>query len=199
MAEIGYRSCHSRSHRFTGLLIPSNQRIDSSVKTKPMENISNKVPNTQEPIVNNNVMDKPIAFEKPIKAIAASNNIISTFPENDENSFVQVENLRPKEVQETIAVNTNTATTLPTTSPEANLHSTIIAPASTQTEQTTFAKPAVYKELDTDDEKKSLYVGAIEINKDKLRGFLRKASNLFKSRNKNEEEKTEISNSHSLE
>ena len=62
-----------------------------------------------------------------------------------------------------------------------------------------YIKPAVYKELDTDDERKSLYVGSVEINKDKLRGFLRKASSLFKGKNKNEEEKNEISNSHTLE
>ena len=69
----------------------------------------------------------------------------------------------------------------------------------TETATNNFVKPAVYKELDTDDERKSLYVGSIEINKDKLRGFLRKASSLLKGRNKNEEEKTELSNSHTLE
>jgi len=46
----------------------------------------------------------------------------------------------------------------------------------------------VYKELDTDDEKKSLYLGSIEINKDKLRGFFRKASSLLRGKAKQEEE-----------
>lgn len=50
------------------------------------------------------------------------------------------------------------------------------------------AQPAVYKELDTDDEKKSLYLGSLEINKDKLRGFFRKAGNLLRSKAKQEEE-----------
>ncbi len=55
-------------------------------------------------------------------------------------------------------------------------------------------KPAVYKELDTEDDKKSLYLGSIEINKDKLRGFFRKAGNLFrnKARQQQEDEKSEI-------
>ncbi len=109
------------------------------------------------------------------------------------------------DAQETIALNTiNTisSTNLQTINNESNNHASLLTPINTKTEetaQTNYAKPAVYKELDTDDERKSLYVGSIEINKDKLRGFLRKASSLFKGRNKTEEEKTEIANIHTLE
>lgn len=53
----------------------------------------------------------------------------------------------------------------------------------------------VYKELDTDDEKKSLYLGSIEINKDKLRGFFRKASSLLRGKAKQEEEERTTSSS----
>ena len=54
-------------------------------------------------------------------------------------------------------------------------------------------KPVVYKELDTEDDKKSLYLGSIEINKDKLRGLFRKAGSLFRSKDKQpEDEKSEI-------
>ena len=53
-------------------------------------------------------------------------------------------------------------------------------------------QPAVYKELDTEDDKKSLYVGSLEINKDKLRGFFRKATSLFRGKAKQQEDdKTE--------
>ncbi|MDB5209979.1 MAG: hypothetical protein JWQ30_806, partial [Sediminibacterium sp.] len=52
-------------------------------------------------------------------------------------------------------------------------------------------QPAVYKELDTEDEKKSLLLGSLEINKDKLRGFFRKAGSLFRSKSKTEEDKTD--------
>ncbi len=53
--------------------------------------------------------------------------------------------------------------------------------------------PAVYKELDTepDDEKKSLLLGSLDINKDKLRGFFRKAGSLFRSKSKTDDDKTE--------
>ena len=63
------------------------------------------------------------------------------------------------------------------------------------------AQQTVYKELDTDDEKKSLYVGSLEINKDKLRGFFRKASSIFRSKSKTEDDKTDnrpVSNTRSL-
>ena len=56
----------------------------------------------------------------------------------------------------------------------------------------------VYKELDTDDENKSLYLGNLELNRDKLRGFFRKAGNLFKSKIKSEDDRTENANPRTL-
>lgn len=53
--------------------------------------------------------------------------------------------------------------------------------------------PVVYKELDTEDDKKSLYLGSIEINKDKLRGFFRKAGSIFRSKERQQEdEKSDV-------
>lgn len=51
-------------------------------------------------------------------------------------------------------------------------------------------QPAVYRELDTEsaDQKKTLLLGSLEINKDKLRGFFRKAGSIFRSKAKTEEE-----------
>lgn len=53
---------------------------------------------------------------------------------------------------------------------------------------------AVYRELDTDDDRKTLYLGAVEINKDKLRGIFRKASSIFKSKVKQAEPEEEENN-----
>ncbi len=57
--------------------------------------------------------------------------------------------------------------------------------------------PAVYRELDTEsaDQKKTLLLGSLEINKDKLRGFFRKAGSIFRSKAKTEEENSSSSNS----
>lgn len=57
------------------------------------------------------------------------------------------------------------------------------------------AQQVVYRELDTetDSNNKSLLIGSVEINKDKLRGFFRKAASIFKSK-KSEEAQTSGSN-----
>jgi hypothetical protein len=47
-------------------------------------------------------------------------------------------------------------------------------------ESSTIIHRAVYKELDTETDNNSLYVGSIELNKDKLRGIFRKAASLLK-------------------
>ncbi len=93
---------------------------------------------------------------------------------------------------------------------QANINNTVNTPATitmdpvmvaAKTEDNPVAKnnniqQAVYRELDTDDDRKTLYLGAVEINKDKLRGIFRKASSLFKSKVKQaeaEEEETSTS------
>lgn len=59
----------------------------------------------------------------------------------------------------------------------------------TNTKTTTIVQQVVYKELNTNDDQKSLLIGSVEINKDKLRGLLRKASTLFGNKQKNEDDK----------
>lgn len=46
----------------------------------------------------------------------------------------------------------------------------------------------VYTALDEVDEDRSLYIGALELNKDKLRGLFRKAGTIFRSKAKQEED-----------
>lgn len=63
-----------------------------------------------------------------------------------------------------------------------------------------YAKTAVYKELDTDEDNNrgSLYVGSIEINKNKVRGFMKKVGGLFAGKSKtamaNEDGKIQVAN-----
>jgi hypothetical protein len=61
-------------------------------------------------------------------------------------------------------------------------------------------QPVHYRELDTesDDNKKTLLLGSFEINKDKLRGFFRKAGSLFRSKNRTEEDIPDNKTSRSL-
>ncbi|KAI9449343.1 hypothetical protein F5148DRAFT_1379317 [Russula earlei] len=70
--------------------------------------------------------------------------------------------------------------------PKPRNNNIISAAVSNSNNNNSIAKPqaAVYKELNTDDEDKSLYVGSIELNKDKLRGLARKVGRLFGNKSK---------------
>lgn len=68
------------------------------------------------------------------------------------------------------------------------------------TGKTIQAQQVVYKELDTeaDSNNKSLLIGSVEINKDKLRGFFRKATSIFRSKKTEEVETSGVSPTRSL-
>lgn len=62
-----------------------------------------------------------------------------------------------------------------------------------------YAKSALYKELNTDEEEhNSLYLGSMQINKNKVRGFMKKVGGLFagksKDGNANEDGKLQVAN-----
>jgi len=67
--------------------------------------------------------------------------------------------------------------------------------ASTEDDQQAIITPTVYKELNTEEDadKNNLYIGSIEVNKNKLRGFLKKAKDIFNT-SKNEDNKVSIAN-----
>ena len=65
-------------------------------------------------------------------------------------------------------------------------------PVSDNVEHFNIIQPTVYKELDIDeDDKNNIYIGNMEINKNKLRGLIKKAGHLF-NRPKDEDAKTSI-------
>ncbi len=68
------------------------------------------------------------------------------------------------------------------------------------TDKTALAQQVVYKELDTetDSNNKSLLIGSVEINKDKLRGLFRKATSIFRSKKSEETETSGVSPIRSL-
>ena len=63
------------------------------------------------------------------------------------------------------------------------------------TEEKNLNQQTVYKELDTeqDERRNNIYIGNIEVNKDKLVGFFKRASHVF-SRSKDEDGKLAIAN-----
>ena len=75
-----------------------------------------------------------------------------------------------------------------------NSETSLLSQASNNTDEknASLIQPAVYKEANynDDDEDKSFYIGSVEINKNKLRGLFKKASNLFDKKAKTSEDKT---------
>lgn len=67
---------------------------------------------------------------------------------------------------------------------EADTDETNTQAASTLLSDNNIAQPAVYKELNTDEDNHTVYVGAFQLNKTKINGFLKSASHLLGSRTK---------------
>lgn len=63
-----------------------------------------------------------------------------------------------------------------------------IEPAETKTEEALEEVKPVYTTLEDAEDDKSLFIGALELNKDKLRGLFRKAGTIFRSKAKQEED-----------
>jgi hypothetical protein len=195
-----------------GILVPynnSSKSVAKSIKNAASDELKNSV--KEQPVLLQNKIEDQTQFVQTKKSLPGK--LLNSLNENKsfekstiiEPIIAKTEITKHLDAQETIAVNTpnsNTLNDIQVINKESNNHASLLIPVNSHADETVaqnYIKPAVYKELDTDDERKSLYVGSVEINKDKLRGFLRKASSLFKGKNKNEEEKTEIPNSHTLE
>ena len=72
-----------------------------------------------------------------------------------------------------------------------NPTNTIFAGQKNTTEDTQYATNAVYREVDTNEEDNSVYIGGAEINKNKLKGLFKKAAKfLGKKGSENDDEKT---------
>lgn len=186
-------------------------------KTTP-QNLAGKSPTTS-PAVNNaaDPVNTEVNTQQPVNTIASANKaginqqiVATTIVDNTlplvTNPVVKNElPVKPIETQKqeiVAATHSGFETTASTTSAVSGDNPTVDnadmkAPAAPDGSGTVnnnnIIQPAVYKELDTEteDEKKSLLLGSLEINKDKLRGFFRKAGSLFRSKSKTEDEKTE--------
>jgi len=178
----------------------------------PQKNVETPVTNTQTIALSNN-NKSTIAKAK----IEQNNTSFASNTTTQNANTVQSNNSNNNSVNNTVTPQTHdpviAKNTLPIKDPDAlvipkNTTPVIDATQQTNNTNTTFAKTdpnnnvktnpnlaqnTVYRQLDVDadDEKKSLYLGAIELNKDKLRGLIRKASKLL-SKSKAPEDKDAI-------
>jgi hypothetical protein len=208
----------------TWTLLPDTKNAQQNIAglVRPLTPATGKQTNTTN---NNNTA--PATLEQPAQNIASVTNTV--IPDNTiTTETTATVNNNPAEINTVIAKNEPPVTASVVTTREdiistqasggfdtkARSHTTSISGDNASVE-TAFAvknnnpandaapvHAAVYKELDTDNEEKSLLLGSFEINKDKLRGFFRKAGSLFRSKSKTEDDKTESapsSNTRSLE
>jgi hypothetical protein len=89
-----------------------------------------------------------------------------------------------------IANNQNIGSPVAVTTPPSDHSSKPIVVSTPDVASNNYVKQAVYtEELNTDEEKnKNVYVGSLEINTDKVRGFFRKAGRFLSSKVKNKDE-----------
>ncbi len=86
---------------------------------------------------------------------------------------------------------------LQTINPQQNNAAALQAPAKEDNELQNGYKVynVAYKEINTNDEDRSLRIGMLDLNKDKVKGFFKKAGRLFgKSNNENEDGKLQVAN-----
>ena len=87
--------------------------------------------------------------------------------------------LKQTELKPPVAIQTTALKPLEEVSNDENLETALSLSANDAT-----AKPVVYKELNTEEDTHTLYVGSLQLNKAKVNGFLKSASHLFGSKNK---------------
>jgi hypothetical protein len=188
-------------------LLPSSKQADPMVKAGKTTALPTKTNNikvndaevTEALATNaskNNAASTTLKNNNTTPQLAATNNE-STIPTNE-----VLANLTTAEIANTDQPATSIATnnTVPTVLENAD-HANQLGHATATPDgsnEASMMQQTVYKELDTDDENKSLYLGNLELNRDKLRGFFRKAGNLFKSKIKSEDDRTENANPRTL-
>ena len=140
-----------------------------------------------------------IHSNQPVQTTASKNNTVTEQPINGNSNLVASINNETviKEEQATARTEQNSIETVKTaTTPnviagrneiETNQGANI-EPAETKTDAAPEEVKPVYTALEDADEDKSLFIGALEINKDKLRGLFRKAGTIFRSKAKQEED-----------
>jgi hypothetical protein len=165
----------------------NNLKVTGAEVTEALATNATKNSTVSATLKNNNVASQ----------LAATNNNESTTATNEVLANLTTAELAATDQPATSIATNNTVPTVLENADHANQlgHATATPDGSNDA---SMMQQTVYKELDTDDENKSLYLGNLELNRDKLRGFFRKAGNLFKSKIKSEDDRTENVNPRTL-
>lgn len=162
-----------------------NTFISSGNKTE--QSISKDVVAVEPIILNGNLnsyIKKEAKADVQNEIAITSNDLIASNNKTAISENTQLETANTNSISE---IGNNTLSIIDLTEKSKTITASLID----EPDQPSIIKQAVYRELDTDESSNSLYVGALEINKDKLRGFLRKAGTIFRSKSKQIEDKTD--------
>ncbi|MEY2902144.1 MAG: hypothetical protein RLY89_1250 [Bacteroidota bacterium] len=189
-------------------LLPTSKQADPMVKTGKTTALPTKTNNlkvtgaevTEALATNatkNNTVSATLKNNNAAPQLVAINNNVSTTATNEVLANLTTAELAATDQPATSIAANNTVPTVLENADHANQlgHATATPDGSNDA---SMMQQTVYKELDTDDENKSLYLGNLELNRDKLRGFFRKAGNIFKSKIKSEDDRTENVNPRTL-
>jgi hypothetical protein len=187
------------------MIVPNKLNNTSSQSLASNNRIANTAPaqvdnnNRNEKLLNskiNNIQSNTLVANNAIKNnikqnLEASSNSkpIDAIAQNSINESVRTEEIAAS-TNASVEANIN-ATMLETASNNELSKNEILLKATVSEDEqpNNLIHQAVYRELDTDESSKSLYVGVMEINKDKLRGIIRKAGSIFRSKSKQEVDK----------
>lgn len=157
----------------------SGNHMKEKENPKPEKNIIEAI-DKKERIAENRPAEQPVINE-PLQK-----------PENNVSNAPPVERKEP-----VIAKLNNNEKKNPDIKPDVVKNTTVIpvdntAPLAANTNsdaQVTNTNPALYKELDTeeDDARRTVYVASIQLNKNKIKTFFKKASRIFGSKNEDEQ------------
>ena len=149
----------------------TSEATDASFSNKSMANQTHR--DSQNPHHNKN----KIVFAET----AANNNAITALASNEVLPTIMSNEIISSEQPTSILTTNNTVPTFLENADHANQlgHATLNPDGSAEP---SIIHQNVYKELDTDDESKSLYLGNLELNAEKLRGIFRRAGTLLKSK-----------------
>ena len=147
---------------------PKNRIIQVDPKASvQFERLSNKVSKSQASVSNNSLVT--IINNDPVK--------------KEEQTIASVEHNSINSSQATISENI-----MERRNDIGNNQGVNMAPVEEKVEAAPEEVKTVYTALEDIEEDKSLFIGALEINKDKLRGLFRKAGTIFRSKAKQEED-----------
>ena len=162
----------------------SNRPMVNSVTAENLPTIK-IVGGDQQPKLNKN----KVSEEQVIASVVSSNNpivqLVETQPAtNQRENAAGNSSVSQQQLQNVVPVNVEKANNTIAAADNAISSENQSEKAIAATEE---LKP-IYTALEDDDEDKSLYIGALEINKDRLRGLFRKAGSIFRSKSKQNEE-----------